>query len=85
VSFAADPTPFLDSKTFFPGKKVLAWFLCERFFARAKKCEKNTQAVWLSTSKEMRKKRPSGVAFYKQKNEKKHLTNSIFHLPNDKI
>ena len=45
VSFVVVPAPFLDSKTFFPGKKVLAWFLCERFFARAKKCGKNTIAV----------------------------------------
>jgi len=45
VSFAAVPTPFWDSKTFFLGKKVLAWFLCERFFARAKKCEKNTLLI----------------------------------------
>jgi len=42
VSFAADPAPFLDSKTFFPGKKVLAPFFAQLSWASKKVEKKNT-------------------------------------------
>ena len=40
VSLVVAPTPFLDSKTFFPGKKVLARFLCHFLCARKESEEK---------------------------------------------
>ena len=49
VSFVADPAPFLDSKTFFPGKKVLACFLCTFLFTRKESWEKTPYQFYLST------------------------------------
>jgi len=43
VSFVADPAPFLDSKTFFRGKKVLARFLCP-FLCACKEREEKTHS-----------------------------------------
>jgi hypothetical protein len=42
VSFVVVPAPFLDSKTFFLGKKVLARFLCPFLCACKEREEKNT-------------------------------------------
>ena len=61
VSFAAVPAPFLDSKTFFRGKKVLARFLCP-FLCACKEREEKTPFRFLLLSCLIIKRRQTPTA-----------------------
>ena len=56
VTFVAVPAPFLDSKTFFPGKKVLAWFLWYFLFTRKESTEKKHLRILSSSNLTIRRK-----------------------------